>query len=133
MCVVSFVHDHFDKNIPWAEPVYPGPKIGPFVPGTTGTSTVPEALEKLFQPIISLKDFRDLVDEFRRLIEAAKEIDRITGQPDCLDPEKAKLEDRVKQLEAIIASPPEFVILSGGKIEPGKYRVIEGKLYKLVD
>jgi hypothetical protein len=56
-----------------------------------------------------------------------------TGQPDCVDPEKAKLSDRVAELEKLLASPHEFVIVSGGNVEPGRYRVIDGKLYRAVE
>ena len=37
---------------------------------------------------------------FRRLYEAARAFDIKTGQPDCEDPEKAKLLKRVDELEA---------------------------------
>jgi len=36
------------------------------------------------------------IDDFKRTIEAAKTVDALTGQPDCVDPEKAKLEERPK-------------------------------------
>jgi hypothetical protein len=48
----------------------------------------------------AVADLRTLIDEFRRALEAAKTVDLLTGQPDCVDPEKAKLEERVARLEA---------------------------------
>lgn len=33
---------------------------------------------------------QDMVNEFKKLLEAAKQFDVITGQPDCEDPEKMK-------------------------------------------
>ena len=36
---------------------------------------------------------------FRRMITDAETFDRESGQPDCTDPEKAKLLDRINELE----------------------------------
>jgi hypothetical protein len=33
---------------------------------------------------------KELYEEFRKLLDAAKQFDEKTGQPDCEDPEKAK-------------------------------------------
>lgn len=44
-------------------------------------------------------DAERVIDDFRKATEAAKIVDVLTGQPDCEDPEKAKLEDRVAELE----------------------------------
>lgn len=46
-----------------------------------------------------LDELRSLVNQFKELYEAAKKIDVITKQPDCEDPEKARLVDRVRHLE----------------------------------
>jgi len=81
----------------------------------------------------SLEEFRKLIADFRADVVNAKEADAKAGEPDCLDPEKAKLEDRVRELEAIIAKPPEFVIVKGGNVKPGRYRVLDGMLYKAVE
>lgn len=48
-------------------------------------------------------DWGKLVREFREAIQAAKRVDDLTGQPDCVDPEKAKLTERVAELERKIA------------------------------
>jgi hypothetical protein len=123
MCVMSMVHDHYEPQVPWLEPApigigWPTP-VGPY---EIKLPVAPAAL-----------DLVALLKEFRELIEAAKLIDTKTKQPDCVDPEKAKLQDRVAELEKLLASPPEFVLVSGGQVEPGRYRVIDGKLYKAVE
>lgn len=89
MCVVSMVHDHFDPLIPslgdltkpWnVEPSGPTPFVWPPTPQ--------EAI-----------DYRKLAEAFREAVDAAKTVDLLTKQPDCVDPEKAKLEARVAELE----------------------------------
>lgn len=116
MCVYSMVVDQFQPVIPWIEPE-PSKTIGTF--------TWPKQ-----EPTLDLNELKKLLDEFKRLVENAKEIDAKTGQPDCVDPEKAKLIDRVIELEKLIANPPEFVIVKGAMMHPGTYRVVDGKLYK---
>jgi hypothetical protein len=49
-------------------------------------------------------DIPKLLEDFRRAQEAAQTVDTLTGQPDCVDPEKAKLEARVAELEAELAA-----------------------------
>jgi hypothetical protein len=122
MCVMSMVHDHYEPKIPEMEE---------FVVPNIWTTTKHKIT--LNPATVDLVEFTALIAEFRKLIEAAKLIDEKTGQPDCVDPLKAKLEDRINELEKLIASPPEFVIVKGGNIEPGRYKVIDGKLYKEVE
>lgn len=122
MCVVSMIHDHFDPIIPTIDPE-PW-KRSDSDPWRNDPSTI---------PAFDLRELDDIIKEFRRLLDMAKTIDIKTNQPDCVDPEKAKLQDRIVELEKLIAQPPQFVIVSGGKIEPGRYRVIEGKLYKEIE
>ncbi len=43
---------------------------------------------------------RQKVDEFREAADMAKLLDKMMLKPDCEDPEKAKLVERVKELEA---------------------------------
>lgn len=86
MCVMSMVYDSytvpFDKWKPYvAGPTFePGPSI-----------TAPEVAE-----------LRALIAEFREVLKAAKLVDKATGQPDCVDPAKAKLEERVAALEMLV-------------------------------
>lgn len=125
MCVVSMVHDEYEPRIPTIRPYVPWVPTGePFVVPMAPQADIPSA---------SLRELNALIHEFKRLLENAKEIDEKTGQPDCVDPEKAKLQERVAQLEALLNKAPEFVIVTGGQLEPGRYRVLDGHLYKLVD
>lgn len=80
MCIVSMVHDHYQDV---------------FRKWTDATRPVP-----IQQPLLDSDALRRLMKEFREAVEAAKTVDRLTAQPDCVDPEKAKLEARVAQLEA---------------------------------
>ncbi len=115
MCVVSMVMDHYK---PWV-PSITTPGVMPWeVPPHTDS-----------EPKIDLaKLFKDM----REAVEAAKKVDELTGQPDCVDPEKQKLEQRIKELEELLNKKPEFVIAEGTNLEKGTYRVIDGKLYKCV-
>jgi hypothetical protein len=101
MCVVSGVYDHFNKLIPlpWPQPIQPWVPVVPTTPppiitiGSTTTEITPSLAEEL----------RQLIREFREAVAAAKTVDRLTGQPDCADPDKAKLEERVAALEKELA------------------------------
>jgi hypothetical protein len=42
---------------------------------------------------------KELIETFKAAKAAAERADEITGQPDCVDPEKAELLDRVAELE----------------------------------
>lgn len=65
--------------------------------------------EPLFQPFTSpaplpptvptVEGLRRLLANFREAVEAARKVDTLTGQPDCEDPEKRKLEEWVTELE----------------------------------
>jgi len=99
MCVMSMVHDDFSKRIPtdWSPtfPLYPG--AGTTI--TTGALMLPATsaqVESLRQEVAALKQ---LVLDFHEAVKAAAIVDRLTRQPDCVDPEKARLEERVRELE----------------------------------
>jgi|ERR1700722_626489 len=53
---------------------------------------------------------KELLDSFHNAVKAAQTFDRITGQPDCVDPEKAKLEDRVTGLEGILSDIKKVLV-----------------------
>jgi len=95
MCVLSMVMDHFGPKIPsWPTPNPPN-FVFPIAPAA------PMDLTGGFV-IISREEadrLRALIADFRAAVEAAKAVDRLTAQPDCVDPEKAKLEERVAELE----------------------------------
>jgi hypothetical protein len=75
MCNVSAVFDQYQPVFP---ETYPYPQ-----------HPVPYTNDEL----------RELIESFKQALEAAKKFDRITKQPDCEDPDKAKLLDRVADLE----------------------------------
>jgi hypothetical protein len=122
MCLVSAI---YDQRRDWFPEIIPTPQ-------ETAPTFTPVAIPWP-PPTVDLAELRKLIDDFRAAVTAAKVEDERNGEPDCLDPEKAKLDDRIRELEKIIAAPPEFVIVTGGKIEPGRYRVIDGKLYRAIE
>lgn len=84
MCVVSMVIDHktdeWTKRY-WTQPYQPVPTIAPLAPPT-----------------------REEIDEFRRLLDRAREYDKRNHEPDCeLESKRAKLRDMAKQLGVEIA------------------------------
>ena len=87
MCVVSMVSDFYQQQIqrrPLSE-WFPSP------PQTQITITP--------SLIAEISELRKLIAEFREAMAAAKRVDDLTGQPDCVDPKKATLVDRVADLE----------------------------------
>jgi hypothetical protein len=114
MCVTSAVMDQYrpyfyfpNPNIwdpqyrpntqpptqPWPVPV-PVPTVPWVSPAPTFT---PEDIAE------ATKAMKELIESFRKAVDAAEVFDRLTGQPDCVDPEKGELMDRVDALEARIA------------------------------
>lgn len=95
MCVMSMVHDHFYPIIPtdWRPSVDPVQTIDstgawPFT-SFTGVAALRAEVAALAK----------VVADFRAAVEAARTVDALTAQPDCVDPEKARLTDRVDELE----------------------------------
>lgn len=96
MCIVSNVMDGYNPFIP----VWPQPGTTPWVPPGDSTAPVPISPP---QPI-RFEDFTPaywdkLLRTFQEAMDAAKKADKLTGQPDCSDPEKLKLLERVERLE----------------------------------
>jgi predicted nucleic acid-binding Zn-ribbon protein len=58
----------------------------------------------LSTPTIDLDRLERLVKDFKDAVKAAELLDRLLKQPDCVDPEKAKLQERVVELEARLAA-----------------------------
>lgn len=86
MCVVSMVMDHYRPQFDrWLLPA--APTIHPWAPGPNVYD--PEQLKKI-------------IEQFKRATEAAETVDKLTAQPDCEDPEKAKLREQVARLEKIV-------------------------------
>lgn len=90
MCIMSMVHDHFKPMIPSPQPWTPSPLVTP-------PSPVP------WVPMIDEATLRKILADFAEAQKAATVVDKLTGQPDCLDPEKATLIERVRELERRLA------------------------------
>lgn len=92
MCVMSMVHDHYGQALG-----------GAMVEGQAlwGSNNQPN-WPTLMAGTLTAKDvadLRQLIKDFREASTAAKRVDELTGQPDCVDPKKAELEERVAKLE----------------------------------
>lgn len=98
MCVVSMVHDHYDKLIPRVPPWVTTPEPGICTDPVTKPRRV-VALPKM-PTEAEIKRLQKVIDDFREAMKAAEKVDVLTAQPDCVDPEKAKLKERVAYLEA---------------------------------
>lgn len=87
MCVVSMVHDFYD------------PRFRPYLP-------IIPLVDPFIQPQLQLdaEAIKKMIEDYHKAMEAAKTVDKLTAQPDCEDPEKAKLKERVAELEAKIAA-----------------------------
>lgn len=88
MCFISVVMDDFNKRPEWQlipnqVQTYPSPPIWNI--NTISKEDI-DRLEKL-------------VAEFKEAVVLANRLDILTKKPDCIDPEKAKLIDRVAELE----------------------------------
>lgn len=90
MCVLSMVFDQYQPLLPkkW----------------TDLPTWKPPTPKELADPSLEarVKALEELVKELKEAIKLAKQLDAVTHQPDCEDPEKAKLLDRIKKLEAEI-------------------------------
>lgn len=116
MCIVSMVLD-YGRAYPTLPPVMPittpmpdyPPMYPPLVPahpanppppywvGTITTTNVPQEIKKDKKPNPILSWTPEAVKAFVALIEAAKQFDTVSGQPDCEDPEKGKFLDVLKE------------------------------------
>lgn len=99
MCVVSMVMDHYEPLIPdnWR------PWSGEVTVKTIGWPPPPAAQVLDAATVEALRAEGDrlerLIADFKQAVAAARTVDALTAQPDCEDPEKAKLEARVAELE----------------------------------
>ena len=86
MCVLSMVIDHYYDE--WWRRYYPPPAM-PFVWPN------PPTVAPIVMPTITPQE----VEEFRRLLERAKQYDRDHNQPDCeLEEKRNKLKDLAEKL-----------------------------------
>jgi hypothetical protein len=88
MCNVSQIMDTWQPYIPPVTTI-PLPTQGWPQPRRVGDLTVDE--------------LKELLAGFHLAVQGAETFDRLTGQPDCVDPEKAKLMERVEALEKRLA------------------------------
>lgn len=102
MCVVSMIYDHYSPKFPdvWPTPILPNDAWAvPITPQPVLSQVNPFHLISQEE----VDSLRALIKDFRTALEAAKTVDRLTNQPDCEDPEKKKLEERVTVLEQQVA------------------------------
>lgn len=86
MCVMSMVYDHYRDQFPgWPSQ------------GGIGIGSIPAP-----QSPIDLTAMAKLITEFNAAVSAARQLDVLMKKPDCEDPEKAKLSERVAALEALV-------------------------------
>lgn len=94
MCFVSMIMDEFNKAPEWQ--LIPNQPIGyPYItnPGNI-TSSFTQTLSK--EDITKLEQ---LVKDFKEAVNIAQKLDILLKKPDCVDPEKHKLVQRVAELE----------------------------------
>lgn len=82
MCTVSMVMDHYREPFKTYEPYTV----------VTTPSITPEEIASL----------QKIIKEFKEAVKAAKTLDKLMKQADCVDPEKVKLEKRVARLEKLV-------------------------------
>ena len=85
MCIVSMIHDHYQ------------PQFEPYK--WVSSTTTPGAGTFAFGPTVDVEKLEKLIKDFNEAIFAAARLDVLTKQPDCVDPEKAMLQERVAELE----------------------------------
>lgn len=96
MCVVSMIMDHHHDK--WTPRL---PEITPLTPDTPGTGIWPIVLPgNVTVPLITKEE----IEEFRVLLERAREYDRKHHQPECeLDEKRVALKSLARQLGVEIA------------------------------
>lgn len=90
MCIVSNIGDSYKDNWPDRWPGIPINPVPPF-PMTPSPNPFPYGTYTIDTSKVSQEDFDKLkaeVQELRKLLEAAIEFDKKTGQPDCQMDEK---------------------------------------------
>jgi hypothetical protein len=91
MCVLSMVFDHYEPLIPFPRHPQPIPSTQP--PFRIIELPTPPMTQDQAEMIMKL------IESFKKAVDAAKVVDNLTGQKDCVDPEKEKLLARVSELE----------------------------------
>jgi hypothetical protein len=105
MCVVSMITDHYidkwSQRCPNCQPSTTGPYTGSGQIGGTWPISYPDGVPEVTpNPGISQAE----LEEFRQLLERAREYDRRNNEPDCeLDSKRQALKNIAKQLGVEIA------------------------------
>lgn len=94
MCVMSMVYDHYQPLFPQDRP---SPWRNPAVEPTFPLQPVHHLTEEKARSLL------EVIEAFNRAREAAKVVDELTGQKDCVDPKKQSLDRRVERLEKMLA------------------------------
>lgn len=92
MCTVSMVSEHYEDAFRKYIPTWP----------QLPTPHIPEGAPAWVTEPTWVTELRAMIADFRKAMEAAKVVDALTKQPDCIDPEKAKLQEHVARLERVI-------------------------------
>jgi len=83
MCVVSMIMDHFHNK--WDKLTWPHKEIYPWQPQLS--------------PLDIQLPSKEEIEEFRKLLERAREYDKRNSEPDCeLEEKKQKIRDLAKEL-----------------------------------
>lgn len=98
MCVYSAIFDHYGPRFdPWIKPTVPSVPFEPINPQ-------PPIDLSPFNIKSEIEELKKLIKEFKEAAEHAKKLDALMQKPDCEDPDKAKLLDRIAELEKAIAA-----------------------------
>lgn len=99
MCVYSMVMDHFQPIIPQTIPSPLPNGEGNALSWTSGSLFTLATQKDIEELKAQISKIEKLLIDFHTAAKAAKTVDILTSQPDCEDPEKKKLENRVANLE----------------------------------
>jgi hypothetical protein len=106
MCFVSAIYQHYDPLFPQPDPFWQIPPAQPPMqpqPIPAYPNPIPQiTIGTIPGPNPDVAELKQLIADFKEALKAAKLLDKLTKQPDCEDPEKAKLEERVAKLEEAI-------------------------------
>ena len=96
MCVTSMIMDHYAPQFP----TWPGHGLGG-QQQQTGLGAQSLEWSGFFSGLSAdeVAKLRQLLKDFYEARAAAEKIDALTGQKDCVDPDKARLLERVEALE----------------------------------
>jgi hypothetical protein len=103
MCTFSMVVDQIGPFIPDIDPTWRPP---PTIPVFTPNSVSPYSIEQI-------EEWRRFFEDAKAKLEAAKAEDAAAGTPDCTDPSKAPILERLAEMERRLAAIEKAVGLKG--------------------